>query len=346
MKKTVLNTRMVFGAFTKKISHRTPNPDVKLIGMPKSDEQRLTSYVDNGSEADFRTMVERYAGMVMASALRRTGDQELTEDVTQRVFIILARKAKSLQHHPAIRAWLHTTTRLECHSVLRSERRQQRKRQALMNESSPLTESHLPEYFFDERRPFLEEALDSLNESDRRLILLRFVDEISYVELSHRLGKSEVACRKRVSTVLEKLNQLLQKKGVEMPAAAVGAVLSGQLGKTPAEEISASIATKVLADLNTASTSTLLINTIETMAYRKTKAFVAAMLLAAIPIGVQWSRNTKLQREIASSNASAEQASANLSRVSQESSVSPSPEPQESSASPSPEPPEPVPTKS
>ena len=89
-------------------------PLLNKIFRPKSerDFKRHRSTLDaiNGfaesfysfSEADFRAMVERYAGMVMASALRRTGDQELTEDVTQRVFIILARKAKSLQHRRSV----------------------------------------------------------------------------------------------------------------------------------------------------------------------------------------------------------------------------------------------------
>ena len=155
---------------------------------PESDQELLARYAESGSEAAFRQLVDRYAGMVLASAVRRTGERSLAEDVTQRVFVILARRAKSLRGHPVLRAWLHTTTRLQSQSLLRTERRHQRKRKAVMHEMSEHTQTVHIGHSFDERRPVLDEALDELAESDRRLILLRFADGVRCIDFC---GQSE-----------------------------------------------------------------------------------------------------------------------------------------------------------
>jgi DNA-directed RNA polymerase specialized sigma24 family protein len=57
------------------------------------DWQLLNNYAAKNSEAAFRTLVERYAGMVYHAALRQTGNSHAAEDVSQVVFIALAQKA-------------------------------------------------------------------------------------------------------------------------------------------------------------------------------------------------------------------------------------------------------------
>ena len=54
----------------------------------------LAEYVENGSEAAFRELVARYLDFVYSAAIRLTsGDSHLAEDISQTVFVHLARKA-------------------------------------------------------------------------------------------------------------------------------------------------------------------------------------------------------------------------------------------------------------
>ena len=73
--------------------------------------------------------------------------------------------------------------------------------------------------------PLLDKALAQLSGKDRQSVLLRYMQQRSFVEIGETLGTTEEAARKRVNRAIEKLRDALTTKGVTAPAA----VLSGGL---------------------------------------------------------------------------------------------------------------------
>jgi DNA-directed RNA polymerase specialized sigma24 family protein len=72
------------------------------------DTELLLRYASGRSEDAFAELVRRHVDLVYSSALRQTrGDPHRAREVTQMVFIDLARKANSLVRHPILPAWLH-----------------------------------------------------------------------------------------------------------------------------------------------------------------------------------------------------------------------------------------------
>ena len=76
-----------------------------------TDNELLREYVARGSEDAFATIVGRYARLVYAAACRQTGNVQDAEDITQAVFLILARKAGRLRPDTILPGWLLRTTR-------------------------------------------------------------------------------------------------------------------------------------------------------------------------------------------------------------------------------------------
>ena len=74
------------------------------------DLSLLFRYAQQRDEGAFAALAERHVGLVYSAALRRVGDRQLAEDVTQAVFVILAKKAKSIRGGP-LSAWLLSTVR-------------------------------------------------------------------------------------------------------------------------------------------------------------------------------------------------------------------------------------------
>src|SRR5688572_28129454 len=85
------------------------------------DWQLLQDFCGERSERAFTALVSRYVNLVYTSALRQVGQPHLAEEVSQSVFLLLARKAPLLRHDIVLAGWLFRATRFLAARALRSE---------------------------------------------------------------------------------------------------------------------------------------------------------------------------------------------------------------------------------
>src|SRR5205085_9646012 len=91
------------------------------------DSALLKEYVEHGSEEAFATLVARHVNKVYSIALRNTRNTHQAEEITQAVFVLLAKKSRQLGKRVILSAWLCRTARLPAVTFVRSEiRRAQR----------------------------------------------------------------------------------------------------------------------------------------------------------------------------------------------------------------------------
>jgi RNA polymerase sigma factor (sigma-70 family) len=88
-----------------------------------NDWSIVRQYVDKGSDSAFADLVKRYINLVYGASLREVHDHQLAEDVTQAVFLLFARKAKSFNSDVGLASWFFRTAVLTSRSALRNERR-------------------------------------------------------------------------------------------------------------------------------------------------------------------------------------------------------------------------------
>src|SRR5882724_8170688 len=169
-----------------------------------SDWELLQTYAKNHSDAAFAELVRRHLNWVYSAALRQTRDPYLAEDVTQAVFVLLARKADRLRPGTLLSGWLFRTTRFVASRALRTEYRRKAREQTAVAMSST-TSSDENENLWSQLTPHLDQEVAALSETDRAAILLRFYERKPLHEVGQQLGLSDEAAKKRVSRAVEKL---------------------------------------------------------------------------------------------------------------------------------------------
>jgi len=183
------------------------------------DWQLLGDYAKNRSETAFELLVKRHVDMVYATALRHLRDPHLAKDVSQAVFILLARKAGSLKPSVMLAGWLYRTALHVARRALRDRQRRQRREL----EASTMNFNEPAEELWGRLEPHLDRALSALNSADRDAVVLRILQQRSFREVALSLGVSEDAAKKRVNRALDKLRERLASRGIAIAGAALGA---------------------------------------------------------------------------------------------------------------------------
>lgn len=211
------------------------------------DSELLRRYARERSESAFTELVGRHAGLVYSAALRQLdGDAALAQEVSQSVFVDLARKAGSLADRPVLASWLYTSTRFAALKARRSrQRRQVREQEAhTMHE---IESAGLSAADWDRVRPLLDEEICELGEEDRAAILLRYFEGLPFAAIGNRLGIAENAARMRADRALEKLRHGLARQGITSTAAALGLALTTSAVAAPPAGLAAAVAGGALA---------------------------------------------------------------------------------------------------
>lgn len=247
-----------------------------------TDSQLLADYVRAQDQRAFAELVRRHLNLVYSAALRRTHDSHLADDVTQAVFVILARKAPSLTGVTVLSAWLHKTTRYAAMDALKLRgRRDKHERKAA--EMRPGSYDPEMEMKWPKVAEILDLAVDALSDADRRAVLLRFYENKSFAEVGAELGVAEDAARKRVSRATEKLRAWLARRGAVTGASLLTAMLSTRLAEASAPPtLAAAMAHEAAWLAPTGPAEALANQTLHTLSAAAAKTWLAYTAAAAV----------------------------------------------------------------
>ncbi|HTB84478.1 MAG TPA: sigma-70 family RNA polymerase sigma factor [Candidatus Sulfotelmatobacter sp.] len=257
------------------------------------DMDLVREFARNHSEAAFSELVRRHLNLVYSVARRCTGTDSDAQDVTQVVFVILARKAAGLNARTVLAGWLYETTRntaarLQRTNVRRHVREQEAYMQSTLTDANTLDDWH-------RLAPHLEAAMSQLGEADRTLLALRFYENKSGLEAAALLGIHEAAAHKRTARALERLRKFFTRRGVELSAAAIaGAVSANSVQAAPAG-LAAVITSAALS--GTTITSTALVAATKAIAMTTLqKIIVTAALAVSVGVGIYQAKEAARDR--------------------------------------------------
>jgi RNA polymerase sigma-70 factor (ECF subfamily) len=155
------------------------------------DRQLVRAALD-GEASAFGTIVEKYWNMVVALALSKIADAAEAEDIAQESFLKAYSQLSSLKDPSRLAGWLSKITMQQCSNSLRRAFRGKRAvgyrttpvealdAQPAISANPGLTQNQIH---------FVRQTVRQLPEKFRTLVIMRFVADLSTVQIAKQLGK-------------------------------------------------------------------------------------------------------------------------------------------------------------
>ena len=172
--------------------------------MEGNEDLELIERIQGGDQDAFKELVERYQRKVYSICYGMLKDQESSLDVSQEVFIKVYRYLEKFNRESSFYTWLYRITVNMCIDYIRKNSKVQRVEydDRLSHDSSDIEgEEHIlpsrlgihPDkvYGRKELREKMLEALESLSEKHRTILILREVEGLSYEEIAEVLNISK-----------------------------------------------------------------------------------------------------------------------------------------------------------
>jgi RNA polymerase sigma factor (sigma-70 family) len=239
-------------------------------------------------ELAFEALVRRHGPMVLGVCRRILRVEHDAEDAFQATFLVLARKAAFLRRQESVGNWLYgVATRVALRSRTDAARRRQRERDGSGKQpADPLTELTVRE-----AQQILDEEIQQLPAKYRATLVLCCLEGLARDEAAQQLQCPEATLKSRLERARALLRTRLARRGLTLPAALVGTLLTDRVGQAVAPALLA----KTTVQAVTASTphaldgsvSAAVVALAEGASYSawKTKLLLAVLLIALSSLG-------------------------------------------------------------
>ena len=180
--------------------------------MQQSDAQLIQRVLQGDQEA-FSPLIKKYQKGVHALAWRKIGDFHIAQEITQDTFLKAYEKLRTLKDHNAFAGWLYVIVANLCLDWLRKNRIPMESLDTA--DSSEVDKVSYSQYVSEKqeeaadetRREVVKELLKKLPESERTVMTLHYLGEMTIKAISEFLGVSQNTVKSRLSRARNRLRK-------------------------------------------------------------------------------------------------------------------------------------------
>lgn len=154
----------------------------------------------------FDQLYTKHYKRLMQTAFYSLHDMSLAEDMVEEVFLTLLYKQHSLMKHPNIPGWLSLTLKNIIDDELKSAWRKYEV-PLVFDEDAPVRDTY--------KHPLKDLLPEKLSHKEREILILLLEKQLSYNEISQKLGISEANCRIRAYRARVHCRELMEKEKKE-----------------------------------------------------------------------------------------------------------------------------------
>ena len=181
-------------------------------GLYKMEEERQwTEEVLSGNKQAYAKIINKYKNPLYATILRMTGNQQDAVDLVQESFIKIYRQLGKFDGKGSFSSWMYRVAINHCMDEFRKKRF---KMEQVEIREDDVKDFHHPEVIFlkKEKNRQLEKLIGGLPEDERMILLLRYVNEQSYSEISEFMSLSLATVRNKLHRAKKKLRETIKEE--------------------------------------------------------------------------------------------------------------------------------------
>ncbi len=161
----------------------------------------------NDHKDNFIGYYDKFKNKIFVYFLYRVNfNREVAEDLTSEVFLKALKSFDSFDEARSFQSWIFAIAHNHLVNYYRTA-----SREIQLFEDHYLTQMDTNKVELNYELEAVMKVINKMEESDREILLLRFVDELSNSEIAELLAKEEGAIRTKMSRSLVKLRSMLDK---------------------------------------------------------------------------------------------------------------------------------------
>jgi RNA polymerase sigma-70 factor (ECF subfamily) len=180
---------------------------IQAAPLGGTEEQALITRVLDGDRAAARTLYESHVHRVHRLVFRLCGDEDLTHDLTQDVFIRAFEQLSRFRGEAALSTWLHRIAVSVTLNAMRKVRRLETREQSLDGAAHLADEDATASD--PELRERLTRAIEALPPAARASVILHDIEGYTHVEIAAMLGIAVGTSKARLFDARVRLRQTL-----------------------------------------------------------------------------------------------------------------------------------------
>ncbi len=181
------------------------------------NEEKLIKLAKDGDKEAFANLIEKYKRMILSIAFCTAQNEHDAADMAQEVFVKLYRNINKFEGKSKFSTWVYRVAQNTCIDELKRIKRMMRlsseneKTLGELEEQDPLT---IPEeqLIKNEFNSFVQLLLKELSPLYQEILTLRYIDGLSYNEISEKLCCSTGTVKSRLYRGKRNMKKIIDEK--------------------------------------------------------------------------------------------------------------------------------------
>jgi RNA polymerase sigma factor (sigma-70 family) len=176
------------------------------------EELQWIKEVLSGNKQAYAHIINKYKNPLYATILRMCKNPQDAQDLVQEAFIKVYNQLGKYEGKGSFSSWMYRVALNHCMDEFRKKR--YKMKQVELNQDQVVNDNH-PEVIFlkKEKNRQLEKLINTLPDDERLILLLRYINELSYHEISEIADVPLSMVRNKIHRAKKKMRDTVKREG-------------------------------------------------------------------------------------------------------------------------------------